>query len=73
MTELSQEAKNHIFARMKNELDRLEAARQKRIAASQKSFGEWLVGTIGKASRALGYVISVPIEKTKNIWNWLFG
>ncbi|MGE0568800.1 MAG: hypothetical protein AB7O73_12685 [Bacteroidia bacterium] len=64
---------DYIYNHARREMERLEAAKRKRLAQSQQSFGDWLMNSIEKVGRALGQIISVPVKIISNIWSWLFG
>jgi hypothetical protein len=64
---------DYIRRQAREELQRLEEARKRRLANSQQSFGDWLQNTITNIGRAIGQIVSVPIKVIGDIWNWLFG
>lgn len=64
---------DYIYRTARQEVERLEEAKRKRLASSEQSFGNWLGSTVEKVGRAVGYVISIPIRVVSSIWKWLFG
>jgi len=62
----------YIERQLRIELERMELAKKKRIAAARNSFVDSTQYKIGSIGRAVGYHIKIPKMKIVRLWKWLF-